>query len=788
MKQPSKKTSPTNREAAVATTPATGSRSFFTPLGVERGILACYVGLWTISLLATSDAPPGLGMFVVQSFLWSLLACGLAAFYVWQPQRMGRWNKLDSAVSIWLVWTGITTFAVLGIGDMRAAVNGFWQSVSFGTAILIGRRLLHSPERRTAAMVLLIGLICLLAAHGLYQYTVITPDTIRRIEADPQSFLKQAGVEGDVASPEAQTFLNRAKSREPLATFALTNTLAGCLLPGLVLMLCALYEQRKAGTRLPYATICFWLTILVVLTLCLLLTKSRTAVLSLFAGGLIVALRQWRIDWRWLAGGSMTIALLLVAMFVSGGWDREVLSEAPKSVLYRLEYWYSTLGMIRDHWLLGVALGNFQSVYTQYMLPQASEEIADPHNFILEIAATTGLPGLLLFSAWLTILVCEACSVRQADLLRSEENSCAPISDRKRSAWRIQMDPMLLLGGIGGLLLTPLVMQIGEAGIDTLLGVPLLWLFGIPLLCVLYWWSGRTHFFASITPLQLLLALAVLLINLLAAGGINFPSVAMLIALLAGMLSPSEFVREESERTPLSARFAPLIAFLLLYVLGAGCYWCCYAPVLGARRLMHEAMELETTKQYSSSFAKRNEATLVDPWETAFLVHLVDLHHELEYAYGESRFIRELIRRNPRRSKTYEQIGDLAFDHFDKLSGMYEIAIEHFPNSAMLHAKNAWFHFNAATRKWNSRTEVSDIVYLGDKTIMINEARKALELDQLMPHTDKKLASTLLDSSRFGDFFRFDPDRNVLENPPNYEEAMQLILKVAPNRPPQESN
>lgn len=209
--------------------------------------------------------------------------------------------------------------------------------------------------------------------------------------------------------------------------------------------------------------------------------------------------------------------------------------------------------------------------------------------------------------------------------------------------------------------------------------------------------------------------------------------------------------------------------------------------VLGARRLMQEAGDLEATKQYSSSYAKMGEATLVDPWETTIVVRLVQQSPDLNYVYGESRFIAELIRRNPRRSKSYEQIGDLAFAHFNKYPDLYAKAVELFPNSALLHAKYAWFHFNAGTRKWNSRTEVSDIVYLGDKQLMISEAKKALELDQLMPHAEKKLARTFLDVERFGDFFRYEPDRNVLENPPNYEEAMQLILKVAPTRPPQET-
>ena len=53
--------------------------------------------------------------------------------------------------------------------------------------------------------------------------------------------------------------------------------------------------------------------------------------------------------------------------------------------------------MIGDHPWFGCGPGNFQSYYTRYKVPEASETIADPHNFLLEIAATAGLPSLVLF-------------------------------------------------------------------------------------------------------------------------------------------------------------------------------------------------------------------------------------------------------------------------------------------------------------------------------------------------------------------------------------------------------
>ena len=64
--------------------------------------------------------------------------------------------------------------------------------------------------------------------------------------------------------------------------------------------------------------------------------------------------------------------------------------------------------MIADHPLLGVGPGNFQDFYTRYKIPQASEEPVDPHNFLVEIAATAGVPAMLLFVAALLLFALRA--------------------------------------------------------------------------------------------------------------------------------------------------------------------------------------------------------------------------------------------------------------------------------------------------------------------------------------------------------------------------------------------
>src|SRR4029079_4411509 len=68
-----------------------------------------------------------------------------------------------------------------------------------------------------------------------------------------------------------------------------------------------------------------------------------------------------------------------------------------KSLRYRFEYWSSTWQMLQEstrNWLTGVGPGNFRQHYLQFKLPQSSEEIAAPHNLMLDVRANGGLLAL----------------------------------------------------------------------------------------------------------------------------------------------------------------------------------------------------------------------------------------------------------------------------------------------------------------------------------------------------------------------------------------------------------
>ena len=74
--------------------------------------------------------------------------------------------------------------------------------------------------------------------------------------------------------------------------------------------------------------------------------------------------------------------------------------EGYASVTFGAETWE----VIREHLWLGTGPGNFRDYYLKYKLPESSEEIADPHNFVFDVWANTGLLGLTGLLACVTLL------------------------------------------------------------------------------------------------------------------------------------------------------------------------------------------------------------------------------------------------------------------------------------------------------------------------------------------------------------------------------------------------
>ncbi len=204
-----------------------------------------------------------------------------------------------------------------------------------------------------------------------------------------------------------QMFLQRLRdSREPFGFFALANTLGGFLAVGLVLTT-GLFLATEKGPR----AIAFRIGIAVLwmlLAYCLLLTKSRTAwvgaavsLAGLFFFHVFRSSNRTKLLKYGLGLGAV-LGIFIATAVVSGSLDKQIVSEAGKSLQYRLDFWQGSLAMLTDAPLFGAGPGNFRQHYLAYKLPRSSEEILDPHNLWLDawsgggIVALAGAIGLLL--------------------------------------------------------------------------------------------------------------------------------------------------------------------------------------------------------------------------------------------------------------------------------------------------------------------------------------------------------------------------------------------------------
>jgi O-antigen ligase len=79
-------------------------------------------------------------------------------------------------------------------------------------------------------------------------------------------------------------------------------------------------------------------------------------------------------------------------------------TDANFPIIERLAHWQAALNMWRDHLWLGAGLGNYPVLYPLYAIGRWRDALGHAHNFYLNVAAETGLVGLLLYGfLWLSI-------------------------------------------------------------------------------------------------------------------------------------------------------------------------------------------------------------------------------------------------------------------------------------------------------------------------------------------------------------------------------------------------
>lgn len=710
-------------------------------------LLAAVVALFVGTPLLPSEAATLEGSHATLGMLWCLLLGGWSAAALAQLVPPPR---LDWTLIAGLVLIGLHSLSAVVMGNSgggRPALNTLWIWVNYGIGAFLLRQLVTSAVQCRAVVAVMVALAVCLSTHACYQYFVSQPSFQQAYKENPEKFLKEGGYSTDKQSVERKHLEDRLFSREPLSTFSLTNSLAGFLAPWLVIAAgIGLGEFSKEGNRraLVAATIAA-----LFMAGCLLLTKSRTAVLAAGCGtGLLLLYGRrggFQVGWKIPAVAAGCLLLIGLAVVVAGGLDAEVLSEAPKALLYRLQYWRSTAAMIADHPLLGVGPGRFQAFYSRYKLPEASETVADPHNFLLEIWATAGTPALLALLAMLTAFAAQfwlrtapraeappgidAASAGSAPASSASSGSQPPRSPIYEATFVYAGAAIGFLLGIAlALVGSHIVLNYHNGGV--VVGLVLL---GLPAALAFLWAVAGWVEAGQMRPPLLIIGLIVLGVNLLAAGAASFPGVTQ----TAWILIPLGLALNGPATPRAIPRWSSFVAAGLSALLAAACYFTSYAPVLNSSLPMSvaELIPFQSTDQLAGHYAL---AAAKDPWSAAPWERLAEVRLSAWLRNGFAgdledfrRAANEYTRREVpssraarNRARWYLQIHARSqkADDLEEALAAARQAVSRYPASAQTRAELA--------AAWKLS---------GDDSAAQVEAEEALRLDKLNPHEEFKL-------------------------------------------------
>ncbi|MEX0978994.1 MAG: O-antigen ligase family protein [Pirellulales bacterium] len=714
-------------------------------------LLAGFVALCVARPLVPSEAVSWLGDGHPFTMLLLVITAGCLVLAMYRGGLARPVHAVDAAVAaLVLVCVASAVLGVLsrlfGAGNNpefdtrvtapRLAINMLWEWVGLGLVFFLARQLVQTTLESRALVAVMIALAVVLSADGMYQVFVSLPAERAAYADNPDAVLLGAGHWFEPNSPERARFENRLNSTEPLATFALANSLAGYLVPWLVVALGVVWNIVHC--RSPGRPAAAWIARLmglgagiVVILICLLLTKSRSAYLALAVGLVLLPLTndafRRLINGRVIALAGIVLALAIGIAVAVGGLDAEVLTEASKSLGYRWQYWQATLDMIANYPTLGVGPGDFQNYYTQYKLPEASEEIRDPHNFLLEVWATAGTFAFLALVAVLAGFAWHTWQLPATETVDAARDEGLPSREARWFVAAGAAAGVLFAYGVG----PPFGFVIPAVQWAALIAI------GAAVMALLWpWISGGT-----LPPRLPALGVLVLSIHLLASGGFTFPGVAgtFWILLALGLNRPIDIARGRPVRR--LPRWGLGLAATLTVAAVVACYYTAFFPVLASRAALFRGFDEQLSAE--GRLAAMEEAAQADPLSAEPFVAIA--HLSLEH-----------LRKDPKSelwgtsflnsTKAITVLRGHSSAAWSEVAAWYREIHELDPEPEMakrivqLTRGAAYLYPNSATIQAEYALALAEV----DKTPAARRsAAKALELDAATPHADKKLSPQL---------------------------------------------
>jgi hypothetical protein len=578
---------------------------------LRRLVVALVLGLivaWPI----VPGEDPGLLSDLVDS--GAVLALPLLAFVgglLWSVWRLwtGRSDLRGGLVEVgFLLFAFLTFVSISAAGYKRPAWLTAWQWLGLTVLFFLVRQLADSFEEQTGFFAVLLASVVALSAQGVYQAAVELPRGARIFQgADEKAINEAFFFSGSPTEEEREITRQKYEGRMVSATFFRPAALAGLLVllvPGLLGAGIACYR----GGAPAWQTIGVFLCILLVLVI-LCLTRQPLALVALgFMGVLVLAvlgrsapLRVW---------GQWALALL-AATAIGWGLFRVGFLGNDSGIGRWQELGGVTRQVIREHPWWGVGAGNFELILPHYLfLDPASLHISQPQDFLLEIAASYGLPALVVLLATLGWFFWKATRPVVPPPAAATEPAPPPAGD-------LPLRWELYLGGTLGMLLG-FVLRAGNVPGPDILGEAIaavirvvVWFGAVALFERIPWSEGEFRF-------GVLAGVGGLFVFLLGSGGIGWPSLTglLMVMLALALASRGEGALpwwQKGEASLPALRFLPLPVFLALVL---GYFTFAVYPVTSSAGSIKDSLRAANTFLVDAG-KNRKDRTIEDPAQFA---------------------------------------------------------------------------------------------------------------------------------------------------------------------------
>jgi hypothetical protein len=581
-------------------------------------------------LLAPESEPSSM----VLTFLWFVALAGWAIWRFWAKKPALYVGLVE--LGLFIVVACYFTSTAFAASYKHPAWLIAWEWTALLVVFFVVRQLAAGEAEQNALLAAFLATVVTISLYALYQYTIEYPALPAQIEA-----MKKEGVDPAYLAQREARILEQPHVN---STFAHSNSFAGylvLLLPALAVAALLARQSFGPGGRTGFAVVC-----VVVGLAALWLTHSRG---GLFALGLVALGAAVWVGRNWLRSHALAALGVLLVLAVGAGlvihqrWLDTAVGKSEGGLGVRLDYWTTTVAMMRGHEWLGLGPGNYGRHYPQFMKPEWHEHIKDPHNLLFEVWSSAG--------PFAVLGLCLALGAFFWSLRRRNQPPAEAKGDERGVRWEIY------LGGMAGLLLGFILRTAFQSPDDILQGGiharspdTILYEGIVAGVRAVVWFAV----FSLLEPIRwppelrvgaLTAGVVALLLNLCVSGGIGFPSVAQPLwiaaALALAACYPAPALRARWPRLTLALPIPLLLGVMFAYfayvLMPVQQSYSLAWQAMVAARIYLEDPRLEPSQRRVRNRQKWLEDRIIAPLLEAALENPADAHRrsQLTRWYGE---------------------------------------------------------------------------------------------------------------------------------------------------------